>query len=377
MSERYRLERLPNFIAQKEVRKHKKTRSSVIVKRAKLIQKLNRTLKLNDAKEKAFVENYQSQIVERAKGNDRELRTELSKLSAKLTSLQNIKEYFLNDIETIRGFGKKEFAESFRKGKSKQRPPIKIYGKTGLFMLILAFGLLSGCEAIEEHFEGKPDHHVTRVLHDRTLVPKNQQQFDVVNINSFLMDLWGIKEINPPRTQVDFYLSSIDDKFIQEDKYLRLEKGKPKSTRVEWEREDSIKVFGSEVLQLLTENISSGEGKDQSKINLCICRNLNSLSKADTNAIKTLIVMSDFLEHSRNSFYPLENEPHKLVGSDYERLAKAFSEECPLKDLSGIKVIGVFTPATIEQDEFIQYAVKFWEKYLTAHGAEFSFRANF
>lgn len=375
--EKHRLKRLPNFIAQKEIKRHKKARTNTIVKRAKLVEKYNRTLKLNDAKEKAFIQNYKGQVVERAKLVDRKLRMDLSNLSNQLASLQNLRMYFVSDIEAIKNYAKITFADNYRKGESKRRPPLNIYGKIGLFSLFLAFVLFSGCEAMEEHIDGKPDHHITRVVLDKTYAPKNQNQFDTMGMNVFLMELWGLNNNNAPRTQIDLYLSSIDDLFIQKDVHIPLEKGKPKSSRVKWDREDKIKLFREEVKQKSDKHFTYGEGKKQSKINLCLCRNLNALSEADSTAKKNLIVMSDFLEHTRNSFYHLKKEPYKLVGSDYKRLTKAFSEECSLEDLTGIKVIGVFKPMSLEQDEFIQYAVKFWEKYLTTHGAEFSFRANF
>lgn len=375
--EKYRLQRLPNFIAQKEIKSNKRKRNQKIMKKAKLDAHVNKTNTLNEKRKSAFLQNYQGQIVERAKSADKILHNKRSELLSQLKTIRYLRNYFKNDIEAIRIFGKKTYLESFRKGINKRRSSMKIYGRIGVIIFVCLISSLTGCRSMEEHFYGKLDVHNTRVIHDQTIEPINQNQININRLHHFLItDLWKLDD-GIPRTKVDFNFSTIDDLFIQEDRYLGLEEGAPKFNRVEWNREDTLSIFKEKTLQLLQKNIKNGNGKNHSKINLCLCRNINELSSSDSNSIKTLIVISDFLEHSKNSFYPFQNQPQKLIGSEYERLAKAFSEECPLKDLTGIKVIGVFKPTSSEMDDFIFNATEFWKKYLERHGAEFSFRANF
>ena len=60
----------------------------------------------------------------------------------------------------------------------------------------------------------------------------------------------------------------------------------------------------------------------------------------------------------------------------FDEIAKAFTTECALKDLTGIEVFVFYTPPREVQNRVL-VAQALWKKYLELHGAKVKFLPNF
>lgn len=141
----------------------------------------------------------------------------------------------------------------------------------------------------------------------------------------------------------------------------------------EYDNRDSISVFQNRVEGELSRLYRPLEDlPKQSRLYIGICEALHRLVAVETDR-KTLIVNSDFLEHSEVSFYRERRHLEKSSNDlQMHRLQSRLEEQCQLPRLEGIRVY-LLASSTGNDDDLIIRARTFFKEFLESKGATVHF----
>lgn len=139
-------------------------------------------------------------------------------------------------------------------------------------------------------------------------------------------------------------------------------------------RMDSIASFGRHWNSKF-DRFAAITGHDKkTQLNRLVTKALNELSRSNADK-KILYVFSDLFENGTAvSFYRYKDNPRGLL-ADFDQLAAALREDILLLNLDGVEINIVHQP-TIENDEFHEFAKRFFTRYWSEHGAVVNARST-
>lgn len=135
----------------------------------------------------------------------------------------------------------------------------------------------------------------------------------------------------------------------------------------ELDRDKEIKQFRNSLSEIIANDGKEAIGKGNSSVYFPIAKELNRLSQSSsTNRI--LLIYSDLMENTKEmSFY--HNGKLNLLKANPEVVKRYFDLQVELKNLSGIKIIIIYQPNGIEEDELFKAVSGFYKNLLESKGA--------
>ncbi len=363
-----RFERLTYFeaIENREIR---------IEEKAELQDQRNSLSSIDEQKGRSIHENFESKLANQLDQETRNLTSKKLGLERELQRLEIKNSQILSRLSSIKEDWAREFHENFNKGVRNRRP--KLGGSHGMAAIILTmiFSLGTRCTSLNDNIIGKKEHIEIWLVPDETIDPANQNEVNAESLRDFIaIDVMGLDVDEAPRMRVDVYTTTINKLAMPPLKHVAsLKMGQAKAIRVQYDRVDSIQIFLDRVEEAVQDIFTNGKGLGKSQVNQCLCRGLNRLAHSNATR-KIMLVNSDFLENADLSFH--SRNLKQLVERKYEGIISSFSEACPLEDLTGIELIGFYTPTEANQKKVL-IAQQFWKHYLESYHAKVTFTPNF
>ena len=142
----------------------------------------------------------------------------------------------------------------------------------------------------------------------------------------------------------------------------------------EYDREEKIQGFYSEIRNILSGIGKESVGKNYSSIYTPLADGLNKLSESKAKK-RILLIYSDLMENTGDISFYNENTLRRIKSGD-GGIRKYLEDKTPISDLKGVTAYLIYQPADPEEDRLYRIVSGFYKDILEQKGARVVITAN-
>jgi hypothetical protein len=325
---------------------------------------LTNQLELRDAEEIKIEEDFKTRAKKKAEAQINEFDAQEAELFRRKGSLSVKREKTLKIVEGEKQKGIANIKQSFERGYNDRYTRInKKWSGTTVSIILLVIGLSFGScsHTSDSNIE-------TMLTADRSGSLGGIKLGNADSVISYYES--EIFKLDRADKGIRFYFSIVGASSYPAITKIELPPPPPYLRRNEKKRKQEIAKFREQLRTGLTKMASTQANEPYTNLARNLAFQLNYLKNSGYGAPqKSLCLWSDLLEFSWIDDFEKYKKSPALLDSNYTQIADRMNKDSPLTDLAGITVYIAYKTSPLN-DELSHAAFRYWQKYLTGHGAK-------